>query len=54
MARDTMKRATRSQKIKASEQFKFLISLGNGRKRSMDDKMSSYFALLNKIVRGKW
>lgn len=52
--RDISRRATREQKREAKDQFKFLISLGNGRKRSMDDKLSSYFALLNNIVRGKW
>jgi len=45
------KKATREQKIRAKQQFKFLISNGNGRKRDTDDKLSSYFSLLSDMLK---
>ena len=44
-------KATREQKIRAKQQFKFLISNGNGRKRDTDDKLSSYFSLLSDMLK---
>ena len=49
--RQLSKKATREQKLRAKEQFKFLISNGNGRKRDTDDKLSSYFSLLSDMLK---
>ena len=48
---DTRK-ATRSQKKRAKDQFDFLRNLGNGRRRRADDLVDSFRTILRDIMRG--